>query len=198
MKKIIGFDLDNTIVIYDNVFKDLGKIIDEIPDKKKLTKDILKQYFIKSKKEYIWTRIQCHVYGLLMHDAKLNNDFFDILKYYNKRDYNFCIISHRTKTADSGDPYNMQYIAKKWIDQNIKKFTAKNKIKIDVYFADSYINKIKLIKKIQPNYFIDDLQKVIKDLKNEDEIFGIHYMRNKKIKNHKSQINNLKQIKKII
>ena len=87
-----------------------------------------------------------------------------VIKLVSKK-YEIVIVSHRSIIPDSGDPYDLQLSARKWINKNIIQTIDRQKTKIDYFLLNSYSKKIAKIKKIAPLFFIDDLLSVCNDVK---------------------------------
>lgn len=75
------------------------------------------------------------------------------------------IISHKTKWSKIGVKINLRNAAKKFLKKNkisyCKNSLIKNK---NIFFVNTEEEKIKKIKKLKLNYFIDDLIKILLSL----------------------------------
>lgn len=164
--KIIGFDLDNTIIDYSSSFRYLSEYLyGYTKNKKLLNKDNIKKFIIEKYDESKWTRVQGIIYSFLMEKAVINDKFFELLDFLEFKKYKILIISHRSIIPDSGDPYDLQLFAKRWINKNICEILEKKAIEIDYFLLETYKKKIDMIKKISPSFFIDDLYNVCQDVK---------------------------------
>ena len=101
---LIGIDLDNTIINYNNIYKSLL-------DKKYSNSKINYKNILKKKLQSIslneWTNIQGKIYGKYISKAKINNGFINFLNFIkkNKKDIEIVIISHKTKYPIIGKKY---------------------------------------------------------------------------------------------
>ena len=114
---IIGIDLDNTIINYQNTFKQIAKS-ENIKIKKNLIKEKLKTIIEqRSKKE--WTIIQGEVYGKKINQAKLFKDFKKFFNFAINNKIKLVIISHKTRFPILGEKKNLHDLAKKFLKRKI-------------------------------------------------------------------------------
>ena len=124
---IIGVDLDNTIICYDQLFKKVAYSLHLLPksfygDKNKI------RDFIISKKNGVnnWKKIQGLVYGKYMKNAKLMNNFLNFLLLCEQKNHKLFIVSHKTKYGHfDKEKIELRKESLKWIKRNIvlkKKF----------------------------------------------------------------------------
>ena len=183
---IIGIDLDNTIIKYDKVFKDVAFKLKLIPknsstEKKKIKELILlKNNGIKS-----WKKIQGLVYGKYINKAEIMPSVYNFIKICRKKNYKLYIISHKTKYGHfDSEKILLRNEAIKWLKK--REFFDKNKLafkKEDIFFANTRKQKIKLISKLKCDWFIDDLPEIFKDRTFPKETKKILFMKENKEKN---------------
>jgi len=162
MLQKIGLDLDNTIISYDKLIFELAEkkysISKRFIDK---DKDFLKKEIIKKKGNKEWTAFQGLIYGKYILRAKLSNSFYNTISKI-KNFYDLYIISHKTKWSKIGIKINLRNAAKKFLKKNkisyCKNSLISNK---NIFFENTEEEKIKKIKNLKLNYFIDDLIKVL-------------------------------------
>ena len=197
---LIGIDLDNTIINYQNSLKNIAKSRN-IKIIHKFTKDYIKKK-IEEKSKKDWTTIQGEIYGKKILQANLFNGFKKFLDFSKKNKIKLIIISHKTKYPIVGKKQNLHLSAIKFIEKKIGKNIFK--INKNLFFEKNIVDKINRIKKNDCDYFIDDLAKILisknfpdttegllfngksenlKSFKNWDKI--INYFKNK-IKKNKS------------
>ena len=82
---IVGIDLDNTIINYDNCFRKLAKNHSINFKEKKNLKNYVKNQIIKKFSENYWTEMQGKVYGGLLKFAKINYQFIEFIKFLKKK-----------------------------------------------------------------------------------------------------------------
>lgn len=166
-KKIIGIDFDNTIINYVNVFKKILRK-NKIPFGKKLNKEIFKKKIISKYNENFYTKIQSEIYGKDIIYARKFNDLNKNLNFLQKK-YDLILISHKTKYPILGKKINLRKKAIEWLKKN-NLYGSKNIFyKKNVFFEETIDKKLKKIKKIRCDYFIDDLNLILdalpKDIK---------------------------------
>jgi hypothetical protein len=173
----IGIDFDNTIVNYDSSFHQeaIKRKIFTKSQREKNSKNLLKNRLISRKKDEEWTTIQGIVYGKKMFKAKPYKDSVKFInKYSNKKNFKLFIVSHKTLHPIIGEKINLHKISKDWI---IKKKIFKNKkiewINKHVFFLQTKEEKIKKIIELKCDYFIDDLEEILKKL--PKKIKTIHF-----------------------
>jgi hypothetical protein len=156
-KLIVGIDLDNTIVIYDDLIRAEADLLN-IPQNLKSKKDIA-DYLRNTNLENKWTEIQGLIYGPRMNKAKIAINFFDTVTELIKRNFEIVIISHRTKYSQYDGSYDLHESASIWINENI--FSKLMDVQIKVYFGETIDEKIMIIRDQKVDYFIDDLNKIL-------------------------------------
>lgn len=156
----IGFDLDNTIICYDEAIEKLARQIIRIENYSNINKSKIKNYFLEKGEEFRWTEFQGTLYGPGMKYAKAYDGFINSLNAVSNIGFEFFIISHRTKFPFVGEKYNLHHHAHTWIKDNIN---LKNEIIPinNIYFLDTKVEKIEKIKSIECDLFIDDLPEIL-------------------------------------
>ncbi len=152
----IGFDLDNTIAIYEKVFSELGKKLSNVPAEYTENKTKLADYLRNNGREAEWTKLQGEAYGPHMKHAIVAPYFKETLQKLLEQGKACYVVSHRTKHPDSGAQYNLHATAKKWLLKYFRNsFT-------DIYFEETIEKKIERIHMLELEVFVDDLEKVLK------------------------------------
>lgn len=154
----IGIDLDNTIVIYDDLIRSQADLLN-VPMNLDTKKDIA-NYLRANNLEYKWTEIQGLIYGSLMHKAKIAPNFYNILLELIKNNIEIIIISHRTKYSQHDGLHNLHDSAYNWLNENI--FLKLNGFHFKVFFGETIDEKINIIREQKVDYFVDDLEKILK------------------------------------
>ena len=161
-KKIIGVDFDNTIINYLNVFKKILRQ-NKITFGKNLNKAIFKKKIIKKFSENYYTQIQSILYGKnILFASKFANVKKNLTKL--KKNYTLYLISHKSKYPILGEKINLRKKALEWLKKNNlygykKVFNKKN-----IFFEEKFDDKIKKIKQLKCDYFIDDLSTILDGL----------------------------------
>jgi len=188
----IGIDFDNTISNYEKILYKLAikkKIIK--PEVTNFNKLIIKKNILnKTKSIEEWKKIQSQIYGKYMLEAKLFEGFAKFILLCNYKKIEVFIVSHKTKYPHYNfDKIDLRNQAVLWMKKNNFFKTNFLNLKIENIFFESSLNKkINTIKKIQCNYFIDDLEKVFnhKKFPNKTKKILFSNYKNKDISNYKT------------
>ena len=195
---IIGVDFDNTIAKYDSTFKKIAikkKYIFKNwqgKSKEELKKHILKKNNGSNK----WMTLQGLVYGKYMQDAELYPNVINFLKLTKDKKHQLYIISHKTEFGHfDKSKISLRRQALKWMkskgffNPKIVGLNIKN-----IFFTNTRDQKIKTIKTLKCDWFIDDLEIVLKNKnfppKTKKILFG---NKNKKI-NKMENLSNWEEI----
>jgi hypothetical protein len=160
MDPIIGIDLDNTIINFDqlifSVSRDLGYIDKTIPQNKKYIRDKIRDLDNGDTK---WQEVQSIVYGVRIKEAKIFTGVKNFLRFTKSQNIPTYIVSHKKLfTSYSGNRIKLRDAAFEFLNQNSIIYNQIGLVSVDhIYFEDSRENKIKRIIKLKCNYFIDDL-----------------------------------------
>lgn len=161
MNYVIGVDLDNTLVSYDEVMHRVAIqesliLVGATKNKRDLRNEIRRL----PNGELQWRKLQAIVYGQKMDEAKLIDgvwEFFDLCKRYEAKVY---IVSHKTEFATTDRAKsNLRAAAMEWMRRS--KFFEPNGLGLspaDVYFESTRGKKIERIKRLRCTHFIDDLE----------------------------------------
>ncbi len=162
-KYIIGLDLDNTIVNYDNVFHMLaieqGLVDIHIP----MTKAIIRDTIRKRHGDIAWQKLQWKAYGERMQDAVLYPFIFQALTWFSKQNIPVYVISHKTEYAniDTEKTTNLRECALNFLEkQNFFSFVPREHI----IFCTSRLEKCNAISDSKCTDFIDDLPEMLGDV----------------------------------
>ncbi|MDB3920167.1 hypothetical protein N9349_05380, partial [Candidatus Pelagibacter sp.] len=162
----IGIDFDNTIVNYDGLFSKVAKKLklnlDNYPTKKE---SIKKEIFKKKNGLKIWQRLQGKVYGEFIANAKIFDGLRKFIIHSNLKNHKIFIVSHKTHLGHYDEKkISLRKAAidflnsKKIINSSITGIKKKN-----IFFYTTRGKKITQIKKLNLNFFIDDLSEVLCD-----------------------------------
>jgi thiamine kinase-like enzyme len=193
---VIGVDLDNTIVSYDeNMHKialELGLINKDVPKNKTAIREYIRT---NPNGEMNWQRLQAIAYGSRMSEAKLVDgaaEFFILCKKHKIPVY---IISHKTeysnyrvdKHGKTDKSERIDAETKKAVKVNLRKaalgwmrkkgFFSKLGLSLgQVFFFSARKEKIAKIKEVKCTHFIDDLDEVFKEPEFPRSVVKILYM----------------------
>ena len=155
-----GFDLDNTIIDYsssvemycvDNSLK-ICKTIEEL-------RTLLQE---DDNSGHAWQIAQGWLYTDGLTHAKPTKGAIDLCEYLRKKNFELFIVSHKTtRTPIFCGHKPLRGVATKWISSgDLCPYFAKAE---SIYFESSRELKIKRIKSLSLNYFIDDLVQIFQD-----------------------------------
>ncbi len=161
MNLVVGVDLDNTIVSYDELLHRVAvehSLINRSTRKsKRRIRDIIRELPHGDMK---WQKLQALVYGPKMKEAELIKGVSKFFRLCKKNDAKVYIISHKTEFASyDKTKTNLRSAAIDWMEKN-KFFKDKglSLSKKDVYFEATRAGKISKIKELRCTHFIDDLE----------------------------------------
>jgi len=156
----IGFDFDNTIINYENVFHETALRYGFIEENDLVSpntkKQNVKDFLINKNQETIWTEIQGLVYGKAITLAKPYKNIDSFLEYLINKKYNFFIVSHKTKYPFIGEKIDLHMSANQWIQEHLGKFFDKN-----IFFETTIESKIERIIDLDLDFYIDDLEQIL-------------------------------------
>ena len=160
--RMVGVDLDNTIVCYDSVFfqvtQNLGILNQTGVSSKKQIRDFLRN----SGREEQWIEIQGAVYGKYMDQAAPFEGVMEFLRVCKRNDIPVRIISHRTRHPFKGPAHDLHESARRWIEKHqISNAAITGISKSDVYLEATNEDKIRRIIDCRCNVFIDDLSEFL-------------------------------------
>lgn len=160
----IGFDLDNTIVCYDELFHGCavqqGLIPVSLPKSKNQIRDHIRAHFSAD----AWTELQGLVYGPRMKDAPVFPGCLEFLTACRDTGAAMFIVSHRTRYPVLGPRHDLHEAARECLWGHGIIGSAYSLMSEDaVFFADSRKKKIARIRSLGLTDFVDDLQKVLAD-----------------------------------
>lgn len=159
----IGLDLDNTIVCYNQVFKNIAKKTDLIDASWSGSKNELRDYLRKQKNgEMSWQKLQGQVYGKYMYQATMFPGLADFLVQCLARNISIDIVSHKTKYGHH-DPEKipLRDAALLWLEK--QGFFNKFKFglsKSNVWFKSTRHEKVRKVFELGCTHFVDDLAEV--------------------------------------
>lgn len=155
---VIGIDLDNTIVQYDQIIYEVAIQKGLIPIDTLHNKTIIRDIFRVTGQEYLWTEIQGYIYGKGMGGARPFPGFIRFLKTCNHQNIPVYIISHRSKTPYAGGDTDLHETALNWLIQEKIAGSSDAIVPRDrVFFELTKEEKYRRIADTGCTIFIDDL-----------------------------------------
>jgi hypothetical protein len=162
----IGLDFDNTIVIYDQVFVEIGRREGLLPEGFAGNKDQVRS-FIRALPdgEAKWTGLQALVYGPGILQARLATGLTEFLAACRAAQCELFIVSHKTEYAAAApNGANLRDAARAWLAAQGLTGRADSPFNPEhVFFADTRQAKIERIAALQCACFVDDLEEVFEE-----------------------------------
>ena len=152
----IGFDFDNTIVDYDLVFTQIANELNL--EYLGSPKNSIKNYYeVELGQPNSWKKIQFKVYCELISKIAPSEKFISLLNWLINNNHDIFIVSHKTQNIKINNKnLNLRQPAKKWIEDNIPIFNKER-----IFFESSAIAKIRKIKSLNLDFFVDDLMTIL-------------------------------------
>ena len=162
----IGIDFDNTIVSYDDVFRNaagnFAEIASGVGGQKRDIRDYLRTL---PDGELTWQRLQGHVYGKGISGAKMFVGFDQFLHRCRAERAEIVIVSHKTEFGHHDpDRVNLRDAARGWMTAH--GFFAEDGYGIppaNLFFETTRAEKLSRIASLDCGCFIDDLEEVLED-----------------------------------
>lgn len=167
---LIGLDLDNTIICYDEALKILVEEKLDLPNGIGKTKREIKQYLVGNGREAEWTELQGQLYGPYLKYARPYTGATDCLERLRDKGHTFCIISHKTIYPIKGERFKLRDYARVWIEEHLSKRMCFSEPD-SVVFCDTLEEKICKITSKGCKVFVDDLCKVVSALEGSVETY---------------------------
>jgi hypothetical protein len=160
MSKSFGFDLDNTLIDYSAAVEEYCRIKTLTPCtnigmlRERLRKNNLSDYDWQLAQGWLYTE------GLQFAQAGLGS--VELCGYLVQEGYKLYIVSHKTShTPDFCGKIALHGLANNWIKKSViaNYFEEKDQI----YYEPTRELKVKKIRELALNYFVDDLEEVFKE-----------------------------------
>ncbi len=157
----IGFDFDNTIVTYDELFYKVAIENSLIPAELPRSKLAVRDYLRRADNENAWTEMQGYVYGARMSEAIAYPGVIEFIKLARGNGIAMVIVSHKTKHPFRGPDYNLHDAARGWVERFLVD-GVNNLIEPDhVFFEVTKEDKVARIAQCECDFYIDDLPEIL-------------------------------------
>ncbi len=158
----LGFDFDNTLISYDQLFHraalDKHLIPEATPPQKNAVRDYLREQGIEDE----WTRMQGEVYGGRILEADPYPGMQATLLALKGKQIPMCIVSHKTRTPYLGEPWDLHAAARSWLRKQ-GFFDAQGLGWLDeqVFFELTKEAKVARILALGCTHYVDDLPEIL-------------------------------------
>ena len=173
-KMIIGIDLDNTIICYDDLFHQLAVERKLVSRDFAPRKDKIRNFLRSQNMEPVWTEMQGYVYGQRILEAKPFEGVFEFFSECGRRDVEVHIISHKTQYPFLGPKFDLHDAALSWLEYN--RFLDPGYLGLDkrcIHLEFTKEAKYKKIRECACTHFIDDLPEFLVDSNFPDYVVRI-------------------------
>jgi len=160
----IGIDFDNTIALYETLFRQVAQAEGFIPGSWRGSgKTELRNHLRRQPDgERTWMKLQGLVYGKYMHGAKMMPGIANFLLSCKVRNHRVFIVSHKTEYGHfDPEKISLRQEALKWMEA--KHFFDQDYFAINrnnIFFSDTREEKVAIIAQLKCDWFIDDLPEV--------------------------------------
>ena len=162
---ILGFDFDNTIIDYDDVFSRVAKEQELVPSSLMNGKELVRNYLRNEGREDEWTRLQGEVYGRRILEATPAENAFDIISFFFEKEISMRIVSHKTQWPYSGPRFDLHGAARGWLNKyGFCDTKGLNWPGEWIYFEETKEKKISRIMELGCTHFVDDLPEILEML----------------------------------
>lgn len=112
---LIGVDLDNTIVCYDELLRAVALESGLIPETVPVSKAAVRDWLRRAGREDLWIELQGLVYGAGMPEARPFPGALEFFARCRELQVPVSIISHRTRHPYLGRQYDLHQAAQTWL-----------------------------------------------------------------------------------
>lgn len=156
---ILGVDLDNTLISYDQAFRDLAVATGLYPPEARASKRAVREYLRAGPSgEEAWQRLQGQVYGPEIHRAHAFPGARETLAEIRARGIPVFVVSHKTRYGHfDASRTPLREAALGWLEQRGFLGEAPGLAPISVHFEGSRAEKAARIGSLGCTHFVDDL-----------------------------------------
>lgn len=158
----IGIDFDNTLVLYDLVFRNSGIKRGLLPPDFHGDKDAARSAIrALPEGERHWTALQAEVYGPQMAAAELAPDAQRVLSALHDAGWRLSVVSHKSRFAAADPSTDLRTAAWRWLEASGLLASSGGPLQEqDIFFEETRAAKIARIRALACQAFIDDLAEV--------------------------------------
>ncbi len=159
---IVGLDIDNTIICYDDLLHDLACEAGFIDKTFPAGKTVIRDHVRKAHGDIAWQHLQVELYGYSIEKARLSEGVWNFLLKLKEQGIPFQLVSHKTKYPNCGiAQVDLRKAALGFLEK--KNFFASSGAGLsvsDVFFLSTREDKVRKISSLNHSVFIDDLEEV--------------------------------------
>ena len=161
---IIGIDLDNTLICYDELFVTLAIANGIVPANYTGRKrDIRDRIRSLPNGDVDWQRLQAQAYGPAISGAVLAPGALEFIRAARQQAAAVVIVSHKTPFSNLGsETVNLQDTAREWLHGQ-RVLAPDAVLEQNLYFEPTRDAKIARVAQLGCTHFIDDLEEVFDD-----------------------------------
>ena len=162
----IGLDFDNTIIRYDDIFrqaaKERGLLDANFCGTKQQVRDTIR---CLTDGELKWQALQGYVYGRGIANAEVFKGVPNFLRRARKDGHTILIVSHKTEYGHfDRQRINLRSAALGWMEaRGFFSDCGFSMVRDNVYFASTRAEKLNHISNLNCDFFVDDLEEVLTD-----------------------------------
>ena len=164
-RPLIGFDFDNTLISYDQLFFACALESGLIPSSLAADKSAIRDHLRRTDREEAWTRLQGEVYGVRIMEAPAFAGMFEALSTLRDDGLAMCLVSHKTRAPYLGQDYDLRSAAHNWLEEH--GFFDEEGLgwtPDQVFFESTKTEKVARIMSLGCSHFVDDLPEILEML----------------------------------
>jgi hypothetical protein len=180
LKLKIGVDFDNTLIRYDEVFRDLAAERGWIGKTSAASKDAVKKRLLSEDgHDRRWQALQAQAYGSKISKARAFPGFAEFLRAATLRGDEVFIVSHKSERSHFDPSVKLRAAALGWLKNSriiANGHPDPRRIPADrVIFASTRDEKVAAIKRLGLDLFVDDLTEVLEHPAFPERTLGVHF-----------------------
>ncbi|MBV5302735.1 MAG: hypothetical protein JZU70_00795 [Chlorobium sp.] len=161
-KMRVGLDFDNTLISYDQLFRQVALDKALIPHETPPQKNAVRDYLRQQNREDEWTLLQGEVYGGRILEAEAYTGMMDALDVLSQRRIPMSIVSHKTRTPYIGEPWDLHAAARSWlVQQGFHDCNGLGWSEEQVFFELTKEAKVARIIHLGCTHYVDDLPEIL-------------------------------------
>lgn len=158
----LGLDFDNTLISYDQLFRQVALEQALIPEQIAASKNAVRDHLRAQGQEDSWTRLQGEVYGGRILEAQPYPGMRAVLQELCDREIAMVIVSHKTRRPFLGEPWDLHAAARSWLAKHGFHDTGGlNWSQEQVFFELTKEAKVARIMSLGCTHYVDDLPEIL-------------------------------------